>query len=346
MARLLLKLTMVLCLFQPPIVLADSALPNPLVIAHRGASGLLPEHTLEAYSLAIQQGAHFVEPDLVITRDGVLIARHENELSDTTDVETKFPERQTTKMVDGREVSGWFAEDFTLDEIRTLRAEQRLSFRDQSKNGFYAVPTFQEVLALVSKESERLGRPIGVYPETKHPTYHQEIGLPLEPPLVAALDAVGLKSQEDWVFVQSFEVSNLRQLNKMTDVRLVQLLGSGSQTPYDQVVAESGATYGHMITENGLKEVKSYADGIGPWKVLVIPQDADGNLYDPTNLINRAHAVGLVVHAYTFRDEDRYLAKPYDNDPLAEYQKFFALGLDGVFTDFPATAFKALSIRD
>lgn len=317
-------------------------LPNPLVIAHRGASGLMPEHTLEAYALAIEQGAHFVEPDLVITRDGVLIARHENELSDTTDIEAKFPDRKTTKFVDGREVTGWFAEDFTLAEVKTLRAKQRLPFRDQSMNGQYRIPTFEEVLALVKREGARRGRPVGVYPETKHPSYHQAIGLPLEDRLIAALDAQELDSAEDWVFIQSFEVSNLKVLNRMTDVRLVQLLGFGTEAPYDQVGLENGLTYADMMTDIGLAEISSYAEGIGPWKVLIIPQDRDGKTFPATDIIERAHKAGLVVHAYTFRDEPRYLAKPYGANPLNEYRVFFGLGLDGVFSDFPETAQRAL----
>lgn len=327
---------------QASLTAASEPLPNPLVIAHRGASGLMPEHTLEAYALAIEQGAHFIEPDLVITRDGVLIARHENELSDTTDVEARFPNRQTTKVVDGREVTGWFAEDFTLAEVKTLTAEQRLPFRDQSMNGQYSIPTFEEVLALVKQESARRARSVGVYPETKHPSYHQSIGLPLEEPLVAALDAQGLSDTSDWVFIQSFEVSNLKILNKMTDVRLVQLLGFGTETPYDQDLVEDGLSYADMTTDDGLAEIASYADGIGPWKVLIIPQDQEGQTFPATDLIERAHAAGLAVHAYTFRDEPRYLAKPYRANPLREYRAFFALGLDGVFADFPETALRAL----
>lgn len=331
---------------QVSTALALDPLPNPLIIAHRGASGVMPEHTLEAYALAIEQGAHFIEPDLVITRDGVLIARHENELSDTTDVELKFPDRRTTKTVDGREVTGWFAEDLTLSEIKFLKAEQRLPFRDQSMNGRYSIPSFQDVLALVKKESARQGRRIGVYPETKHPSYHQAIGLPLEAPLVSALEGAGLTRKDDWVFIQSFEVSNLKDLDHMTNVRLVQLLGSGSQTPYDQVVAQSGMTYADMITDNGLKSISRYADGIGPWKVLIVPQSQDGEVSAPTDLIQRAQAVGLMVHAYTFRDELRYLASAYEGSPLNEYRQFFDLGLDGVFSDFPATAFEALAVQD
>lgn len=346
MTRVSLTLTLVFLAFPSVAVKSGEPLPSPLVIAHRGASGLLPEHTLEAYRLAIEQGAHFVEPDLVSTRDGILIARHENELSDTTDVEAKFPDRKAVKTVDGREVEGWFAEDFTLSEIRTLRAEQRLPFRDQSMNGRYSIPTFDEVLALTQAESARQGRPIGVYPETKHPTYHQMIDLQLEESLVAALDQAGLSATDDWVFIQSFEVQNLKKLSAMTELRLVQLLGFGSSAPYDQTAAETGLTYADMITDAGLKDIASYADGIGPWKVLIVPRDEEGNTTFPaTDLITRAHAAGLLVHAYTFRDEPRYLAITYNEDPLHEYQYFYDLGLDGVFTDFPSTALQAIENR-
>jgi glycerophosphoryl diester phosphodiesterase len=326
---------------QPLHQTSPQTLPWPLVIAHRGASGTLPEHTLEAYALAIEQGAHFIEPDLVSTRDGVLIARHENELSDTTDVAEKYPSRKTTRMVDGREVTGWFVEEFTAREIATLRAKERLPFRNQANNGKFRIPTFDDVLALVARESARRGRPIGVYPETKHPTHFQSLGLAMEAPLVQSLENAGLTRSTDWVFIQSFEVSNLKTLNTMTDLRLVQLLGFGAEAPYDQKVAETSLTYEAMMTDEGLADIASYADGIGPWKVLIVPQDRDGNPFPATDLIARAHRAGLMVHAYTFRDEPRYLIKPYNSDPVAEYRRFYALGLDGVFSDFPATALSA-----
>ena len=329
-------LALALCL-QSPVAVAEP-LPWPLIIAHRGASGTLPEHTIEAYALAIEQGAHFIEPDLVRTRDGVLIARHENELSDTTDVAEKFPNRKATRTVDGRETTGWFVEDFTLAEVETLRAKERLSFRNQGNNGKFEIPTFNEIIALVQRESARRGRPVGLYPETKHPTYFRSRGLPLEEPLVDALNAAGLTSPNDWVFIQSFEIGNLKDLNDMTNVRLVQLLGWGEETPYDQAVSAAGLTYGAMMTDEGLAGVATYADGIGPWKVLIVPQDRDGNPLPATDLITRAHAAGLVVHAYTFRNEPRYLIKTYNADPKAEYRRFWSLGLDGLFSDFPATA--------
>ena len=322
---------------DPPAARPEPA-PKPLVIAHRGASGYLPEHTLEAYALAIEQGAHYIEADLVITADGVLIARHENELSDTTDVAEKFPGRRRTKVVDGQEVAGWFSEDFTLEEIKTLRATERLPFRDQSNNGKFRVPSFDEVVQLVLNRSRELERRIGIYPETKHPSYFAALGLCLEEPLVAALENHDLNRDDAPVFIQSFEISNLRKLNEMTDVPLIQLVSAPFLAPFDQESAGAGLTYGDMITDPGLRDIATYADGIGPWKALIVPRDEEGNLAPPTNLIDRAHSAGLAVHAYTFRSEARYLARQYDGEPGAEYRQFFSLGVDGVFTDFPDEA--------
>ena len=316
-------------------------LPKPLVIAHRGASGHLPEHTLESYALAIEQGAHFIETDLVMTGDGVLIARHENDLSDTTDVAEKFPDRRRTKLVDGQQVDGWFSEDFTMAEIKTLRATERLPFRDQSNNGKFEIPSFEEVIQLVIGRSRESGRSIGIYPETKHPSHFAALGLPLEEPLVAALERHSLNRADAPVFIQSFEVGNLGKLNEMTDVPLIQLVSAAHLAPYDQASAGAGLTYGEMITDSGLRDIAAYADGIGPWKDLIVPRDEEGNLGSPTSLINRAHAAGLEVHAYTFRSEARYLARQHDGDPGAEYRQFFSLDVDGVFTDFPDAATRA-----
>jgi len=340
--RRIAKVLTVMVLCATGFAAQAQTLPSPLVIAHRGASGTLPEHTLEAYGLAIGQGAHFIEPDLVSTSDGVLVVRHENELSDTTDVAAKFPGRRTTKTIDGREVTGWFVEDFNMSEVKQLKAIERLPFRDQANNGRFSIPTFDEVLALIQRESSRRGRSIGVYPETKHPTYFRSIGLGLEVPLLTSLDAADLKRPDDWVFIQSFEVTNLKDLNGMTSLRLVQLLGSREAKPYDQTAAGKSLTYGTMMTEDGLAEIATYAEGIGPWKVLIVPNDGAGNALPVTGLVERAHAAGLLVHPYTFRDEEQYLIQSYAGDPLAEYRRFYSLGVDGVFTDFPDTAIQAL----
>jgi glycerophosphoryl diester phosphodiesterase len=336
-------------MFAPALVLlcalgaaaAAPAVAKPLVIAHRGASGYLPEHTLEAYRLAAEMGADYIEPDLVITKDGILIARHENELSDTTDVVEKFPARKTVKTIDGRTVEGWFSEDFTLAEIKTLRAKERVAVRRKDNDGKFQVPTFAEVLALAETAGRARGRAVGVYPETKHPTYFAHLGLPLEAPLVAALKAAGRDRAEAAVFIQSFEIDNLKRLKAMTAVPLVQLLGGPDEKPYDQEVAGGALTYGAMASAAGLKAIAAYAAGVGPFKGYIIPVDRDGRLPPPTDFVARAHAAGLKVHPYTFRSDPSYLAAAYGGDPIAEYCLFYAQGIDGLFSDFPDTALKA-----
>jgi glycerophosphoryl diester phosphodiesterase len=301
---------------------------RPLVIAHRGASGYLPEHTLEAYTLAVEQGADFIEPDLVITKDGVLIARHENELSDTTDVAAKFPDRKTTKTFGETEVEGWFSENFTLAEIKTLRANERVPFRDQSNNGAFEVPTFVEILALRARLSADVGREIGVYPETKSPSHFERLGMSLEEPLVQALEEAGLNRHDAPVFIQSFEVTNLMKLDGMTEISLIQLMGGRADGEIEAL---------------GLAGVAGYADGIGPYKNMIIPINSEGVAGAPSDLVARAHAVGLMVHPYTFRPEPEFLPAQYEGDALAEYCAFAALGVDGVFTDTPDIALKAFS---
>ncbi|MBW4664979.1 MAG: glycerophosphodiester phosphodiesterase [Chroococcus sp. CMT-3BRIN-NPC107] len=342
---------------------------EPIVIGHRGASGYRPEHTLASYELAIDMGADYIEPDLVSTKDGVLVARHENEISETTDVATRpeFADYQTTKTIDGVEVTGWFTEDFTLEELKTLKATERIpDIRSESAtyNGMYEVPTLQEIIDLTEQKSLETGRTIGIYPETKHPTYFDSIGLSLEEPLVATLEANDLNDADDMVFVQSFEVGNLQYLNTLTDVPLVQLYDEATVQPYDFVASGSDLTYGDLLTPEGLTEVAEYADGIGPWKRLIIPaetvdlnedgepddlngdgeiSDADRVLQDVTTLIDDAHAAGLLVHSYTFRSEDYFLAPDYEGNPELEYEQIFALGVDGVFSDNPDVA---VAVRD
>ncbi len=341
---------------------------KPLVIGHRGASGYLPEHTLESYQKAIDMGADFIEPDLVATQDGFLIARHEPNITNTTDVadHPEFAARKTKKVVDGVEEEGWFASDFTLAEIKTLYAKQAFSERDQSFNGKYRIPTLDEVLDLAKSEGSKVGRTVGVYPETKHPTYHQNLNLALEDRLLATLKKYNYTDANSPVIVQSFEVSNLKYLNSKTNVRLVQLIdaddvkpdGSISlvapyDKPYDFAVAKDPRTFADLLTPAGLKEIKTYADGIGPWKPYLLPSkqvdlnndgkmdERDRVLLPATDVIKNAHAAGLIVHAYTFRNEPRRLASDYNGDPKAEYKKMFALGVDGVFSDFPDTAVAA-----
>ncbi|TGE21064.1 glycerophosphodiester phosphodiesterase [Hymenobacter metallicola] len=327
----------------------------PLIIAHRGASGLRPEHTLESYQLAIDQGADFIESDVVLTKDQVLVCRHEPMLSGTTNVAQlpQFASRKTTKVVDGVAYNDWFVSDFTLAEIKTLRAVQAMADRSQQYNGQFLIPTFQEVIDLAKAQTTAKGRVIGVYPETKHPTFHEALGLPITDKLLEILTQAGWNSKEAPVYVQSFEVGNLRALHLKSPLKLIQLLdaddvdASGNLVmkapyaqPYDFVVAGDARTFLDLTTDAGLDFIKTYAVGIGPWKPYIQPYTTDKKL-PATTLIERAHQRGLAVHAYTFRDESRYLLKDYDNDPQAEYKNFYSLGLDGVFTDYTATAIAA-----
>ncbi|RKN17281.1 glycerophosphodiester phosphodiesterase [Micromonospora musae] len=326
---------------------------RPIVIAHRGASGYRPEHTLESYRLAIRMGTDFIEPDLVTTRDGVLVARHENEISGTTDVAAhpEFAGRRTTKTIDGVSVTGWFTEDFTLAELKTLRAEERLPqvrVTNTAYDGRFEVPTLQEIIDLARAEGQARGRTIGIYPETKHPSYFASIGLPLEKPLVAVLQENGLTRKSSPVVVQSFETANLRELSRLIDVRLIQLLDAAGR-PYDFTAAGDARTYQDLASPAGLKWIARYADGIGPNKNLVVPRDAAGNLLAPTDLVRDAHRAGLVVHAWTFRVENQFLPADFRigadpnarGDITSEYELFFRLGLDGVFADQPDTAVAA-----
>ncbi|MFC5381595.1 glycerophosphodiester phosphodiesterase [Aquipuribacter nitratireducens] len=342
---------------QPVAAAGERARPaeatEALVFGHRGASGYRPEHTLEAYRLAVAMGADYIEPDLVPTKDGVLVARHENEISGTTDVadHPEFAERRTTKTVDGVQYTGWFTEDFTLAELRTLRAVERIPATRQENtlyDGRYLVPTFDEVLALAKAESRRTGRTIGVAPETKHPSYFDSIGLSMEEPLVRSLRRAGLDRPGAPVVVQSFETANLRELDERTRVPLVQLV-AGSGRPWDVVEAGGTTTYADLLTDEGLTEVATYAEWIGPDKNRLVPRAADGTLGAPTDVVARAHAAGLQVVPYTFRNENQFLPADLrvgtapDDYGLAfeEYEVFFDLGVDGVFSDNPDTAVAA-----
>lgn len=333
----------------------------PIVIGHRGASGYLPEHTLPSYELAIKLGANFIEPDLVSTKDGALIARHENEISGTTNVadHPEFASRRTTKVIDGVSVTGWFTEDFTLAEIKTLRANERLSFRNHSLDGQFEIPTFQQIIDLAKQKSAETNRTIGIYPETKHPTYFKSVGLPLEQPLIQILTANGYTGRKAAVFIQSFETANLKELRSKTDLPLIQLFDERDVKPYDFVVSGDPRTYGDLTAPSELANIAKYANGIGPYKRLIVPaatvdkngdgqpddlngdgliSSADEPLQAPTSLIEDAHAAGLLVHPYTFRNEDYYLAPDYKGDPKLEYEQFFRLGVDGLFSDFSDTA--------
>jgi glycerophosphoryl diester phosphodiesterase len=364
----------------PPAVAAAHE-KKPLVIGHRGAAGYLPDHTLQGYELAIDMGADFIEPDLVSTMDGHLIARHEPNMVATTDVASrpKFKDREDTREVDGAEDTGFFASDFTLAEIKQLRAVQPLPERSQRYNGKFKIPTFEEILDLVERKERELHRTIGVYPETKHPTYHQRLGLPLEAKIVAALKRHGLDHRSSPVFIQSFEQSNLKQLNRMTPVRLVQLVDANDvnpdgtldytapfDRPYDWTASGDprllARTFGFFATNAGLREIATYADAISPWKRYIVSSKAvdsngdgvvgdengDGNVDEadrqalpPTDLIRRAHQHGLLIHTWTFRNESKRLLADYADRPVDEYLQFYELGIDGVFSDFADTALTA-----
>jgi len=326
---------------SPPPPRAAAMFPSPLVIAHRGASGHHPEHTLEGYALAVEMGADFIEPDLVITRDGVLVARHENEIGGTTDVADRFPDRRRTKLIDGTAVTGWFTEDFTLAELRTVRARERLAFRSHALDGRFAVPTFEEVLALADSLGRRRGRPVGVYPETKHPSYFRALGLPLEPPLLAALRARGLDRADAPVFIQSFEVGNLQALRAETRVPLVLLL-SGGEAPYDRRLLGDLRTGAEWASPAGLREVAGFADAVGVNTRMLVGGAPEAV---PTAVVRDAHAAGLAVHAWTLRPEPLFLAPRYRGDPLAEVRELAALGVDGLFGDYPDQLVRGLGRR-
>lgn len=350
----------------------------PLVVAHRGASGYLPEETLEAYARAIELGADMIEMDLVSTKDGVLITRHDPNLAISTDVakHPEFAQRKKTIQVDGETQTGWFSNDFTLAEIKRLGAISTDAERPQQFNGQYKVPTFQEVIDLAKARSRETGRTIGIYPETKNPTYFRDLGMPMEDKLIAMLEAAGWNSRGAPVLVQSFEPGSLKYMkSKGLKTRLIQLIdgdgidmATGKMTyavpvdrPYEWTKAGDRRNFDVMVTPAGLAEIKTYADGIGPWKRYIVSikgtvgadgkpvdvnrdgkiNDADATSMAPTSLVAEAHKVGLMVHPFTFRNESRRLASDYKGDAANEYLAFYRLGVDGVFTDFTDTALAA-----
>ena len=356
---------------------------EPLVIAHRGAPGYLPEHTIASYTKAIEMGADFIEPDLVMTLDGALVVRHEPMLSGTTNVEEipAFASKKTTKNVDGAIVEDWFVSDFTLAEIKQLKAKQAFAERPQQFNNVYEIPSFSEVIALAKEKSALLGRTIGIYPETKHPSFHEALGLKISDKLLEALTAAGWNNAAAPVYVQSFEVSNLQYIRSKSTIKIIQLLSCydvalngdlifdipkgksiSEAQPYDWYLKGDDRNFSFFISDEGLDFVKTYANGIGPWKPFIIPykgidtnhdgvaddsnsdgkiDDADKLAMEPTRLIERAHKRKLEVHVYTFRNENRSLLSNYKNNPILEYQAFYKLGVDGVFSDFTDTAVKA-----
>jgi len=311
-----------------------SLVVTPAVVAHRGASGLRPEHTIEAYRLGIGQGADDIELDLVSTKDHVLVARHENEISGTTDVAAhpQFADRRTTKVVDGEELTGWFVEDFTIAELKTLAARERLPKvrpGNTEYDGKFGIPTFNEVLAMVAAESVRNGRAIGVMAELKHASYFDSIGLPLDRPLLADLRRHGLDHARSRVTVMAFETTILRRLYGQTKVPVIQLLEEAHKRPVDR----PDLTYADLTTRDGLAFVDDYADGIGAHKGLVLPTDEDGAIGTPSSLVRDAHRRWLTVHVWTLRAEEPFL--PTGLDLLAEARAFLAAGVDGLITDNP-----------
>lgn len=330
------------------------AMAKPILIAHRGASGYRPEHTLESYSLAIEQGCDFIEPDLVLTKDGHLICRHENDISETTNIAEKseFAGRKTTKIIDGETHNGWFSEDFTLAEIKTLRCKERLpQIRPQNTkyDGKYEIPTFAEVLELRERASKAKGRTIGVYPETKHPSYFLTQNLEYDGALLDHLGRFGIDGFEAPVFIQSFEVENLKRLSLKTKARLIQLM-SKDDGPWDSQSSIS-RTYQSMISAQGLNEIAKYAYGIGPEKVMIIEPDNDG--YRTTDFVMNAHAAKLKLHPWTFRAENRFMINAFKSSVSHDYEAkvgnigaeikaFLKAGIDGLFSDNPDLARAAI----
>ncbi|MFB7916936.1 glycerophosphodiester phosphodiesterase [Streptomyces sp. NPDC056061] len=329
-------------------------LPVPTVIGHRGTSGYRPEHTLGSYQLALDMGAHVIEQDLVPTRDGHLVCRHENDITATTDVAAhpEFASRRTTKEVDGVSLTGWFTEDFTLAELKTLRATERIPGTRQKNtlyDGRWEIPTFEEVLRWADREGRRRGKPVWLYVETKHPTYFRGLGLGLEEPLVKLLRRYNRHRSQSPLILQSFEPSSIQRLSRLVDTPGVVLLSGAGERPWDFVVSGDPRIVADLVKPEGLKWIASYAQGIGPTLDLIIPKDSSGRLTEPTTLVRDAHARGLVLHPYTMRNENTFLPADFrrGTDPAAygdafgAFQAYFATGIDGIFSDNPDTALLA-----
>ena len=347
-----------------PLLSATAGEPpaTPQVIAHRGASAHLPEHTLAAYARAIEDGADYIEPDLVATRDGVLVARHENEISGTTDVAQRpeFAHRKRRQVIDGDTVEGWFTEDFTLAELKTLRARERLpQLRGTDHDGMFQIATLDEIIMLAAEHASRSGRTVGLIPEIKHPSHFRRIGLSMEETLLQALAAHAYTRQAP-VVIQSFEQDNLRVLRRRLgeahpSIRLLQLLGPADAVPGDAQAAGIARRYADLMTPAGLKDIATYADLLGPWTRSLMPEAADGTLGSPTDLMRDARAAGLPVWPYTFRPENHFLpaARREGDDPrtrneagsIAEIRAYLALGISGFFTDDPAVGRRAVDGR-
>jgi glycerophosphoryl diester phosphodiesterase len=335
--------------------------PQMMVIGHRGACAWRPEHTLASYGRAIEDGADFIEPDLVMTRDGIPVARHENEISATTDVarHDEFAARKTAKSIDGERVVGWFSEDFSLAELKTLRARERLPElrpANTAFDGVFEIPTFAEIIEFVAQESKRHGRLVGIYPEIKHSTYFRDLGLALEDVVLDAIRGHAHTNCGAALFIQSFETGNLKYLRaqlglELPNVRLIQLLGAPDERPHDLVATNRAGNYAELMHPEGLRDIARYADAIGPNKFSVIPRNDDGSFGTPTSLVADAHAQGLLVHPYTFRPENFFLPTQLqtpgadelrsESGAVAEIRRYLAAGIDGFFTDDPALGRRA-----
>lgn len=335
--------------------------PEILIIGHRGASALRPEHTLAAYQKAIDDGADFIEPDLVATKDGYLVARHENEIGETTNVSElpQFADRKTTKVIDGVSLTGWFTEDFHLNELNQLKARERIPQirpNNVQYNDLYSIPTLEQIIELADQHYQKTGKIIGLYIETKHPTYFQQQNLALENSLLMSLAKHKYTREIAPVYLQSFEISNLKamreqldQLNSIKQIKIIQLYGGKSTQPADAAMQKLTINYGDMATVAGLKEVAKYADGVGPSKTYILPNTQAATV---TSFVKDAHAVGLKVHPYTLRPENEFLpdyldcgvnpAERCETGAIKEYELFFRAGVDGIFTDDPGLGRKAL----
>ncbi len=330
-----------------------------MVVGHRGASGYRPEHTAASYELAIRMGADAVDVDLVPTRDGALVARHEPEIGGTTDVAAhpEFASRRTTKVIDGTSTTGWFTSDFTLAELRTLRAAERIPAtrpHNTLYDGRFPILTFDEVLDLLDRLAGELRRPVGVLPEVKHSTYFASLGMPIEPVLVDTLRRRGRDRADSGVIIQSFEPAGLRALKSQVGCPLLQLVDSAGVAPADFVAAGDPRTFDALLTPDGLREVATYATWLGPSKERIVPLGAGGEAQAPTALVGDAHAVSLRVMPYTFRNENEFLpaglrrggpGAPADTygDAFAEYAQYRQVGVDAVFSDNPDTALIAVT---
>ncbi|MFE1956530.1 glycerophosphodiester phosphodiesterase [Streptomyces sp. NPDC059479] len=329
-------------------------LPVPTIVGHRGASGYRPEHTLGSYQHALDLGAHVIEQDLVPTKDGHLVCRHENDITGTTDVadHPEFASRKTTKSVDGVSITGWFTEDFTLAELKTLRAKERIPGTRQHStvyDGRWEIPTFEEVLRWADEQGRKLGRRVWLYTETKHPTYFRGIGLGLEERLAKLLRRYGRDRKDSAIFLQSFEPTSIQRLAKLVDSPGVVLLSGAGTRPWDFQATGDPRKVDDLVKPEGLKWIASFAQGLGPTLDLIIPKDSAGRLTTPTTLVRDAHAKGLILHPYTMRNENSFLPAEFRRgtdpnaygDAFGAFRAYFATGIDGIFTDNPDTGLLA-----